>query len=278
LLIWVGAADRSSGEWFTFGDLVSLYGDFRRIITCDAKAANSDCRLTNPPKPLPGNYNPAKFTKQRYKAMKDLAQGWNFWDANLITSQASSVLVTNRGVIEGKNHQGAWSDEFYKIAKGNHWHFSPTALKWYVAMHRQAFYMMSKAARAKNAEERQRLIWKAMHYEGHALHSLTDLFAPGHVMVDRYVTTDTMLAGNKQQKAPFPSWQANIWRTTFSSPEPNGKLLKKPKFQAVSKVSEIDLNVITGPTSLIMRNARYESQFHTNSMQLEAKYEISKAA
>jgi hypothetical protein len=87
LLIWVGAADRSSGEWFTFGDLVSLYGDFRRIITCDAKAANSDCRLTDPPKPLPGNYNPAKFTKQRYKAMKDLAQGWNFWDAHLNYSQ-----------------------------------------------------------------------------------------------------------------------------------------------------------------------------------------------
>jgi hypothetical protein len=101
-----------------------------------------------------------------------------------------------------------------------------------------------------------------MHYEGHALHSLTDLFAPGHVMVDRYVTTDTMLAGNRQLKAPFPSWQANIWRTTFSTPEPNGKLLRKPKFQAVSKVSENDLNVITGPTSLIVRNARYESQFH----------------
>ncbi len=26
LLIWVGAADRSSDEWFTFGDLVSLNG------------------------------------------------------------------------------------------------------------------------------------------------------------------------------------------------------------------------------------------------------------
>ena len=262
LLIWVGAADRSSGEWFTFGDLVSLYGDFRRIITCDAKAANSDCRLTDRPKPLPGNYNPAKFTKQRYKAMKDLAQGWNFWDAHLISSQASSVLVTNRGVIEGKNHKGAWSDEFYKIAKGNHWHFGPTALKWYVAMHRQAFYLMSKAAQAKNVKDRQILIWKAMHYEGHALHSLTDLFAPGHVMVDRYATTDSMLASNKQQNAPFPSWQANIWKTTFSSAAPKGKLLKKPRFQAVSKVNDNDLNVITGPTSLTVRNARYESQFH----------------
>ncbi|MCP4184212.1 MAG: hypothetical protein GY761_13000, partial [Hyphomicrobiales bacterium] len=74
----------------------------RRIITCDAKAANSDCRLTDPPKPLPGNHNRDKFTQQRYKAMKDLAQGWNFWDTHLISSQASSVLVANRGVIEGK--------------------------------------------------------------------------------------------------------------------------------------------------------------------------------
>ncbi|MCP4184211.1 MAG: hypothetical protein GY761_12995 [Hyphomicrobiales bacterium] len=121
---------------------------------------------------------------------------------------------------------------------------------------------MSKVAQAKKAGERQLLIWKAMHYEGHALRSLTDLFAPGHVMVDRYVTIDTMLAENRQQKAPFPSWRANIWKTTFSSPEPTGRLLKKPKFQAVSKIDENDMNVITGPTSLIVRKARFESQFH----------------
>jgi len=262
LLIWVGAADRSTGEWFTFGDLVSLYGDFRRIITCDAKPANSDCRLMAPPKPLTANYDAAKFTRKRYKAMKDLAQGWNFWDDHLFSSQASAVAVTNRGVIEGKNHRGAWSDEFYKIAKGNHWHFGPTALKWYVAMHRQAFFLMSKAAATKNADDRQRFIWKAMHYEAHALHSLTDLFAPGHAMVDRYVTTDKLLAGNKQRSAAFPKWQNNIWKTTFSSGRPEAGLLKNPHLRAVNKANENDLNVITGPNSNTVRNARYESNFH----------------
>jgi len=262
LLVWVGAADRSTGEWFTFGDLVSLYGDFRRIITCDANVANSDCRLMDPPQPLPANYDEQSFTSQRYKAMKDLAQGWNFWDAHRLSSQASAVAITNRGVIEGKNHRGAWSDEFYKIAKGNHWHFGPTALKWYVAMHRQAFFLMSKAAAAKNADDRQRLIWKALHYEGHALHSLTDLFAPGHVMVDRYETTHKLLSGNKQQNAPFPKWQANIWKTTFSGGRPGDRLLKKPVFRAVNKASDNDLNVITGPNSNTVRNARYESNFH----------------
>ncbi|MEQ8747424.1 hypothetical protein [Pyruvatibacter sp.] len=265
LVVWVGAADKSSGEWFTFGDLVSLYGDFRRIITCDAKATNNDCRLTDTPSPLPVTYDEATFQKARYAAMKDLAQGWNFWDDHLITSQASTVLLTNRGVIEGKNTQGAWSDEFYKIAKGNHWHFGPTALRWYVAMHRQAFYLMAQAATQTDPNKRDILIWKAMHYEGHALHSLTDLFAPGHVLVDRYETTNVMLTGNDQRNAPFPKWQAEIWGTTFSGGGPrDGQLRRSPVFRAVPKADDNDLDVLTGPQSNTIRNARYESNFHNN--------------
>jgi hypothetical protein len=262
LVIWVGKADRSSGEWFTFGDLVSLYGDFRRIITCDSDQENNDCRLTDPPNPLPSNYDEKSFQSQRYGAMKDLAQGWNFWDDHLLTSQASTVLITNRGVIEGENTQGAWSDEFYKIAKGNHWHFGPTALKWYVAMHRQAFFMMAQAAKAKSNKQREQLVWKALHYEGHALHSLTDLFAPGHMLVDRYASTQTMLKGNHQLDADFPKWQAEIWRTTFESAEPEGGVRSDPIFSGVPKAEENDLDVITGPSSNTVRNSRYESNFH----------------
>ena len=261
LLIWVGAADQTTGEWFTFGDLVSLYGDFRRIITCDAKPGNSDCRLTDPPRPMTRNYNPAKFTKARYKAMKDLAQGWNFWDDSP-QCKYGAIALTNNGVIEGKNTQSAWCDEFFKIAKGNHWHFGPTALKWYVAMHRQAFFLMAQAAATKDKAKRQRFIWKALHYEGHALHSLTDLFAPGHVMVERYVTTNKILKKSRARE-PFPSWQAEIWKTTFANGAPNAQLLKKPSFRGIKRITQNDLNVLTGPTDTVTaRQARYEANFH----------------
>ena len=256
----MGSADRKTGEWFTFGDLISLYGDFRRIITCDARKDNSDCRLTDAPRPLTRDYEPAEFTKTRYKAMKDLAQGWNFWDANF-SFKVNSIAVTNNGVIKGQNHRAAWADEFYKIAKGNHWHFGPTALKWYVAMHRQAFYLMVEAAKTKDLEQRDILIWKAMHYEGHALHSLTDLFAPGHIMVDRYVTTKKILKESGGRGAPFPRWQTDIWNTTFTSEKPDGKLSKKP-LRGINMIKENDLDVLTGPVSIVVRNAYYEANFH----------------
>ena len=58
-----------AGGYFTFGDLVSLYGDLRRIITCDSKD-ESFCALAD---------NAKTWTIERRIALRDIAQGWHFW-------------------------------------------------------------------------------------------------------------------------------------------------------------------------------------------------------
>ena len=40
------------------------------------------------------------------------------------------------------------------------------------------------------------LFWEALHYEARAVHSLTDLFAPGHLFVDR-VGAQSVIAGER---------------------------------------------------------------------------------
>src|SRR5207244_2300265 len=71
---------------------------------------------------------------------------------------------------------GWWGDEMMRIAAINDWHFSSAALAWYIGMHRMALKYVALAVHDP-------VYWNhALHYEANALHSLTDLFAFGHVV------------------------------------------------------------------------------------------------
>ena len=60
LVVWTGTLDKSTstGAWFTFGDLVGIYGDLRRIITCGVNDL-ATCSLVD----APSTFNAA--TRQR---------------------------------------------------------------------------------------------------------------------------------------------------------------------------------------------------------------------
>jgi len=82
---------------------------------------------------------------------------------------------------------GWWGDEMLRIANINDWHFSSAAVAWYVGMHRLA---LSYVDRARTDSK----YWNhALHYEAHALHSLTDVFAFGHVVTNRDRTSAKMI-------------------------------------------------------------------------------------
>jgi len=70
LVVWAGDAQLTNGGYFTFGDLVALYGDLRRIITCDS-TNTAFCGL--------GDLDTGTWTVERRIALRDIAQGWLFW-------------------------------------------------------------------------------------------------------------------------------------------------------------------------------------------------------
>jgi hypothetical protein len=72
-----------------------------------------------------------------------------------------------------------------EIAYTNETHFSAKALEAYVQWH--------DVALRTAATDRSRA-WKALHYEALALHSLTDIFAVGHMLVDRERTMSLLEA------------------------------------------------------------------------------------
>jgi len=253
ILLWVGKADGSGeGAWFTFGDLVSLYGDFRRIITCDHRPSSDACLLADEQRLM---------TLARRTALRDLSQGWTYWDGQN-TTKISTVAKTNDGTYAGRNDQAAWADEFFKIAKTNHWHFGDAALRWYASMHRQAFYLAAQAAKARAAKkpaDEEKYLWKALHYEAHALHSLTDLFAPGHVMADRLATAEETLRANRQTASNlFPAWQQRIW---LAGVPLGGPASPARVFAGVDRAAVNQLQTLTGVSGLTRRGF-WEAQFH----------------
>jgi hypothetical protein len=95
---------------------------------------------------------------------------------------------------------GWWGDEMLRIANVNDWHFSEVAIAWYVGLHRLALL-------AADSARRDPAHWvTALHYEASALHSLTDLFAFGHVVTNRDESSYGMVNRASLTKAPAYRW------------------------------------------------------------------------
>lgn len=95
LLVWVGsdASVGTDGAYFTFGDLVALYGDLRRVVTCDSKDP-SYCGLVD-------SDEVKKMSEERRIALRNIAAG-----KVLVTGNAVTSIIKALGLAEGPNHDG----------------------------------------------------------------------------------------------------------------------------------------------------------------------------
>lgn len=216
------------------------YGDLRRVVTCDVNTPDY-CGLTDA-----DDASRKLFTRERRIMLRNIAMGRllgtdteledyvkHYYKSPMTMLSDLEYHRRNQRLRLGVNTKEAWAMEMVGMAMTNTYHFGVHALRWYVAMHRQALLLAAHAAGARVAGETARaraLFNAALHYEAHACHSLTDLFAPGHMTVDRWESSkqiyqDTLQRHRRKLRQvqatdlatslPFPQWQDAMWMTSF---------------------------------------------------------------
>jgi hypothetical protein len=205
----------NSEHIFTFGELVSLYGDYRRTVHCDDRGR---CYLTNRDDPqyqdrrlhpTPGYIYFEEGNYPAFKPAPRLTSNYlRYIGSGLVPpfGRFGNVTDNTADYEDEELEAGWWGDELMRIANTNDWHFSRAAIAWYIGMHRLALLYVEKA-RTDNRYWNQ-----ALHYEANALHSLTDLFAFGHIVTNRertswQVMSDEGLLGRE----PYV-WAENVIR------------------------------------------------------------------
>ncbi len=102
--------------------------------------------------------------------------------------------ATLKEIVGGRRHYTAFASEkkhVMELAAHNATHFSMGAAQAYVQWHGQALTLAAQPGR----------LWEALHYEALALHSLTDLFALGHMLEDRERTDQLVKWARKNNTA-----------------------------------------------------------------------------
>ncbi|MEK7316428.1 MAG: hypothetical protein AAB011_09620 [Candidatus Eisenbacteria bacterium] len=205
-ILYVGAVTGKSVEPFSFGELVALYGDYRSTVFADA---SGNCYLTNRSTDL------VRFPKPRGEGAREAlglpTECRDPVSASKYLRYIASGLVPPERIIrdtasspDACGEAGWWGDEMLRIANVNDWHFSSAGIAWYVGMHRLALHYVDKARTNPD-------YWAtALHYEASALHSLTDLFALGHVVANRDETTFGFLLDNGARSTEPQNWKERV--------------------------------------------------------------------
>ncbi len=196
-----GATNGSSTTAFTLGQLAAVYGDYRRTTHCEGGL----CFLNNFDVPKvgfngnivrEGTFCPDSVTAGAY--LQRIGSGLNPPSGGL-GNQISNSVGPNR-----LSDASWYGDEMLRIANVNDWHFSSGAIAWYTGMHRLALAYVD-SARSNPVH------WvRALHYEANALHSLTDLFAFGHVVTNRDETSYGIMKANSLLANKGYLWQQNV--------------------------------------------------------------------
>lgn len=154
--VWTSADGNAQGYWgTTFGHLVGIYADWILDVSTLREKTTA-----------------ARLTQLRGKE-------------KLVFSGKLDTVI--RGGLE-----------FLRDAAVNESHFSSIAVLTYVDHHHRAIKLAYDAAWMKKAGRVNEAIGnltEAIHYEAIACHSLTDLFAPGHLMEDRQQAIAEILHG-----------------------------------------------------------------------------------
>ncbi|WP_018694290.1 pre-peptidase C-terminal domain-containing protein [Algicola sagamiensis] len=238
---------------FSLGELVALYGDFRRTTYCDTSAT---CYLTNhdieqmkferanypdfAPKPIPA------ATYLRY-----IASGMEPPHGGL------GNAVVNSEKDDEIDQAGWWGDEMLRLANSNDWHFSRVGIAFYIGMHRAALFYVKKAMKDPK-------YWAtALHYEANALHALTDFFALGHVITNRDETTFGMLKDGKLLNKPPVIWQEQVIQLGSGQRDPsNGRVLLTGFLPPITQLKNQRSDFLPAYRSLYTWRSYSEKDYH----------------
>lgn len=186
----------------TFGQMVALYGDYRRTPYCDAAG---NCYLTNA-NTAEENFTGNIVRKDKYCPPSMATQDYlRRIGAGLVPPFGTLGNETANTAKDNEYHEaGWWGDEMLRLANVNDWHFSNAAVAWYTGMHRLALLSVEQAVKDPR-------YWnQALHYEANALHSLTDLFAFGHVVTNRGETSFGIMASKDLLNTTTFKWAENV--------------------------------------------------------------------
>lgn len=232
-VLYVTAYLDNNARVFTLGDLVSIYGDYRRTTHC----VDGRCDLTN------GN-----LTNMTFPNGTDCFGIWPFQDCGYrpVPMRADHYLrriaaglwppygclgnvVANTATDTQWNDAGWWGDEMMRIANSNDWHFSSAAVAWYVGLHRKALLAVDEARTDPSA-------WnKALHYEANALHSLTDLFCFGHIVTNRDETTTGIIRDRSLTGHDSYLWMEHVIATGGGFRDNDGIVRPDPTLPAITE-------------------------------------------
>ena len=197
------ASSKGVARPFTFGELVAFYGDYRQAPYCEG----GNCYLTN------GDIGDVRFvaqggTRDKFcpapiKATQYIAR----IGSGVVPPFGAAGNATGNTAEKGAGDYGDagwWGDEMLRVANVNDWHFSNTAVAWYVGMHRLALIY------ADSARTRPEYWVKALHYEANGLHSLTDLFAFGHVVTNGDEASYNIIRNSGVENKPLYQWMKSV--------------------------------------------------------------------
>jgi hypothetical protein len=202
---------------FSLGDLVALYGDYRRTVFADA---NADCYLTQ------NDNNVVRFrgTHPDYCTPEISTIDYLHKIAfGLVPPHGTLGNEFGNIATDAATDEAAWwGEEMMRLANVNETHFSDVAIAWYTGMHNMALYYVERAYQEPK-------YWKqALHYEASALHCLTDLFAFGHVVTHREESSYGMMNNNNLLFTTPNLWMENIIRMGGGIRQINGIVALSP--------------------------------------------------
>ncbi|MBS2024615.1 MAG: hypothetical protein JST92_19610 [Deltaproteobacteria bacterium] len=114
-------------------------------------------------------------------------------DAMLATPPSELKVIKHAADTTGNTYNNPKEQANYLgLAAKNITHFGTSAVYTYYLYHQTAIGYAYLAAENNDPNK----MWEALHYEARAVHSLTDLFAPGHLFVDR-TGVQNVIAGER---------------------------------------------------------------------------------
>ncbi len=172
----------ASNEWFTFGDLVGIYSDYQKDVLCS-----------------PGNVPSCNFDPALKTTV--LKEHMNEWPTrvglNIGCLQDPMCVLFLNGALKNTDHFGTRAVEVYKYR------------------HQMALKHIADAVRSNRATS----LWYAFHWMAASMHQLTDLFASGHILMDRAIDPiyDRLCADEgTAASAPSDSLANLVFRTVWS--------------------------------------------------------------